>query len=163
MNALKSLAVAATLVLAAAAPTVLAQPHGKPGMPRDAFPAPHFLMMGMLDDVGASEAQRAQIRSIFKTAREELRGQMQEGRGQQAQLLQLWAQPNIDAAAIDALRKQQLAQQERVSARMQAAFIEAGRVLTPEQRAKVAERSAKRAERMKQRMERHRGEHGGKH
>lgn len=155
----KSLAIATTLVLVAAAPPVLAQP-GAHGMHRG---MPGMQLMQLLDDVDASEAQREQIRTIFKTAREELRAQLQQGHGQHQQMLKLWAQPNIDAAAIDALRKQQLTQHERVSARMQAAFIEAGRVLTPEQRAKIADKAGKRAERLKQRMERHRGEHAGKH
>lgn len=159
MKALKSLAIAASLVLVAAAPPVLAQPGGH-GMHRG---MPGMQLMHLLDDVDASDAQREQIHAIFKTAREELRAQMQDGRGQHQQMLKLWAQPNIDAAAIDALRKQQQVQHERVAARMQAAFIEAGRVLTPEQRAKIAERAGKRAERMKQRMERKQGEHAGKH
>lgn len=159
MKALKSLAIAATLVLAAAAPPLLAQPGpGGPGMHRG---GPGMQLMQWLDDVDATEAQREQIRSIFKTAREEMRAQGHDGQSQQ-QMLKLWAQPNIDAAAMDALRKQQQAQHERVAARMQAAFIEAGRVLTPAQRAKIAEKAGQRAERMKQRMERHRGEHGGK-
>jgi periplasmic protein CpxP/Spy len=165
MKALKSLALAASLVLVAAAPPVLAQPgHGAGhGMHRGMHGMPGMQLMHALDDVGATDAQREQIHTIFKTAREELRSQMQDGRGQHQQMLKLWAQPNIDAAAIDALRKQQQAQHERVAARMQAAFIEAGRVLTPEQRAKIAEKAGQRAERMKQRMERKQGEHAGKH
>lgn len=176
MNPVKSLALAATLVLAVAAPAVLAQPDGAGrrdrmagmqhgGMQHGGMPG--MELMHALDDVGATEAQREQIRAIFKTAREELRTQMPDGQaqgpGHHQQMLKLWAAPNIDAAAIDALRKQQQAQHERVAARLQAAFIEAGRVLTPEQRAKIAERAGKRAERMKQRMDRQRSEHGGKH
>ena len=165
MKALKSLALAASLVLVAAAPPVLAQPgHGAGhGTHRGMHGMPGMQLMHALDDVGATDAQREQIHTIFKTAREELRSQMQDGRGQHQQMLKLWAQPNIDAAAIDALRKQQQAQHERVAARMQAAFIEAGRVLSPEQRAKIAEKAGQRAERMKQRMERKQGEHAGKH
>lgn len=162
MKALKTLAIAATLVLAAAAPPLLAQPGpGGPGGPGMHRGGPAHQLMQLLDDVDATEAQREQIRSIFKTAREELRAQGHDGKAQQ-QMLKLWAQPNIDAAAMDALRKQQQAQQERAAARLQAAFIEAGRVLTPAQRAAIAEKASKRAERMQQRMERHRGEHAGK-
>jgi len=158
MNPIKSsLALAVALVLSAAAPAVLAQPHAGMGGMRHGGGFPGHQLVEMLDDIGASDAQRTQIETIFKTAREELRGEMQEGRGTHQQMLKLWAAPSIDAAAIDALRKQQLAQHERASARMQAAFIEAGRVLTPEQRAKLAERAGKRMARMEQRMQ---GRHG---
>lgn len=150
MNPIKSLALAAALVLTAAAPAVLAQPHGGMGMHRG---MDGHRMMEMLDDVGASEAQRTQIEAIFKTAREELRAQMKDGRGQHLEMFKLWAAPNIDAAAIDALRRQQLVKHEQASARMQAAFVEAGRVLTPELRAKLLERVSKRMERMGRKQE----------
>jgi periplasmic protein CpxP/Spy len=155
MNALKNLktlALATALVFGAAAPAVFAQPgmggHGMHGgMHRGGLMDGHRLL-NLLDEVGASEAQVKQIEAIFKTAREELRAQRQQGQGTHLQMLQLWAAPNIDAAALDVLRKQGLAQHERASARMQAAFVEAGRVLSPEQRAKMLELAKKRMERM---------------
>ncbi len=156
MNAsqtLKTLALAAALVLGAAAPAVFAQPgmgghamHQRGGGMLDGQRLLH-----MLDEINASDAQVQQIEAIFKAAREELRAQRQQGQGTHLQMLQLWAAPNIDAAAMDALRKQGLAQHERVTARMQAAFIEAGRVLSPEQRAKLLELGKKRMERMQRR------------
>lgn len=157
MNALKTLVIASALVLGAAAPAVLAQPmHGGPGMHRGAgagpFDGQHLVQM--LDDIGASEAQVKQIEAIFKAAKDELKAQAPQGQQLHLQMLQLWAAPNIDAAAIDALRKQGLVQHERVSARMQAAFVEAGRVLTPEQRAKLLELAKKRMDRMQRRMNR---------
>lgn len=155
MNTLKSLLIAGSLVLAAAAPAVMAQPHHRgPGGP--GLMGGHQLME-MLDDVGASEQQRQQIEAIFKAAREDLRAQMKDGMGHHQQLMKLWTAPNIDAAAIDALRKQQLVQHEKASARMQQAMIDAGRVLSPEQRAKIGERMNKRMARMHQRMQEHRG------
>lgn len=167
MNALKTLTLAAALVLGAAAPAVFAQPmmgQGGPGMHQRAGgghgdPGGHAgfdgqRLLHMLDDIGASEAQISQIQTIFRTAREELRAQAGQGKGLHLQMLQTWAQPNIDAAALDALRKQQLAQHERVSARMQAAFVEAGRVLTPEQRAKMLDLAKKRMERHQRRANR---------
>lgn len=157
MKSLKTLLLTGSLLLAAA-PAVMAAPHGGPGGPggpggmhgRGGFEPMH--LMHMLEDVGATEAQRKQIETIFKSAREELKAQAQQGGAQRQQMLTLWAAPNIDAAAMDALRKQQLAQHERVSARMQQAMIEAGRVLSPEQRAKIVERMNKRMERMKKKM-----------
>lgn len=164
MNALKTLTLAAALVLGAAAPAVFAQPmmgQGGPGM-HQRGPGGHGghggfdgqRLLHMLDDIGASEAQVSQIQAIFRTAREELRAQAGQGQGLHLQMLQAWAQPAIDAAALDALRKQQLAQHERVSARMQAAFVEAGRVLTPEQRVKMLDLAKKRMERHQRRANR---------
>lgn len=150
MKAIQALILSTALVLAAASPAVLAQPHGGGFGGRQ--------MAELLDDVGASDAQRQQIEAIFKAAREELRGQMQEGRAQRQQMMKLWAAPNIDAAGMEALRRQQLQAHDRSSARMQQAFIDAGRVLTPEQRTKLAERMGKRAQRMHERMKKH-GDH----
>lgn len=153
MYVLKSFVVAAALVVGAAAPAVLAQPmHGGPGMHRGYAAFDGQRLIQMLDDVGASEAQVKQVQDIFKTAREELKAQGMQGQQMHLQMLQLWAAPSIDAAAMDALRKQGLAQHERASARMQAAFVEAGRVLSPEQRAKLLELAKKRMERMHRRM-----------
>jgi protein CpxP len=152
MNALKTLTLSLALVLGAAAPAVFAQPmmdHGGHGMHRG-MGGPGMdgqRLLHMLDDIGASEAQIRQIQAIFKTAREELKAQAPQGQNLHLQMLQLWAAPNIDAAAIDALRKQAQVRHEQVASRMQAAFVEAGRVLTPEQRAKMLERAKKRMER----------------
>lgn len=164
MNALKTLTLSLALVMGAAAPAVFAQPmmghggHGGPGMQQRGMGAGHAMdgqrLLHMLDDIGASEAQVSQIQAIFKTARDELKGQAQQGQHLHLQMLQLWAAPNIDAAAIDALRKQAQVEHERVAARMQAAFIDAGRVLTPEQRAKMLELAKKRMERAQRHMNR---------
>ena len=64
------------------------------------------------------------------------------------QALTLFAAPTIDAAAIEALRVQMQAQHEQVSKRMSQAMVDSARVLTPEQRAKFAERMKKRQARM---------------
>lgn len=153
MNPIKTLLIATALVASAAAPAAFAQPHrgGGPGL----FGG--HQLMEMLDDVGATDAQRQQIEAIFKAAREDLKAQMKDGRGTQQQMMKLWTAPNIDAAAMEALRKQQAQRHDKTSARMQQALVEAGRVLTPEQRAKIGERMTKRMARMHQRMQEHRG------
>lgn len=110
-------------------------------------------LISQLDDIGASDAQRKQIEAIFDAARKDLRAQAEANRGQGQRFMDLWTAPNIDARALEALRQQQLQQHDKVSARMMQAMVEAGRVLTPEQRAKLKERMAKRMERMKERMQ----------
>jgi Spy/CpxP family protein refolding chaperone len=150
---LKSLLIASTLVLAAATPAVFAQSgpgrmaghheaHGMPGGHR---------LLDALEDVGVSAATREQVKAIFKAAREDLKGQHDQGKALRQQALHLWAAPNIDAAALDAVRKQQSVLHDRTTSRMQQAMVDAGRLLSPEQRAKLAERMKKGMQRMQQR------------
>ncbi|MFG6439612.1 Spy/CpxP family protein refolding chaperone [Roseateles sp. LKC17W] len=107
----------------------------------------------MLELVNATDAQRSQIKNIFQAARKDLSGQREAGAKLHQQLAALYAAPNIDAAAIESLRQQMSAQHEAASKRMSQASIEAARVLTPEQRAKIAEVAKKRQARMAERAE----------
>jgi Spy/CpxP family protein refolding chaperone len=114
----------------------------------------------MLDAVGATAEQKTRLREIFKAAGDDLRGQRETGQALRTQMLQLMAAPQVDAAAAEALRQKQLAQHDAVSKRMLQAMLDAQAVLTPEQRAKLAERMAERQQRhIQHRMERH--EHRG--
>ena len=108
----------------------------------------------MLDAVSATPEQRAQIKSIGDAARADLKAQHQAGRALHEQNLALFAQPNIDARAIEAVRQQMLAQHDQASKRMTQAMIDVSRVLTPEQRKLLADRMAQR----RGMMERHRAE-----
>ena len=117
-----------------------------------------FVMMGghmehMLEAVDATDAQRAQIKQIMQAARADLKGQMDAGRKLHEQGLALFTAPNIDAVAIEAVRQQAQAQREVASKRMSQAMIDAARVLTPEQRAKFAEKMKKRQARMMEHMQ----------
>jgi Spy/CpxP family protein refolding chaperone len=111
----------------------------------------------MLDGVSASDAQRSQIKQITQAAAADLKGQREAARGSREKAAQVFAAPNVDAAAAEALRQQLLAQHDQSSRRMLQAMLDISSVLTPEQRAKLAERfkqrGAQRHERM-QRMER---------
>lgn len=102
----------------------------------------------MLDVVNATDAQRTQIEAIFKAARQDLSGQRDAGRKLHEQLATLYTATNVDAAAIEAVRVQMSAQHEAASKRMSQASIDAARVLTPEQRAKIADVMKKRQARM---------------
>lgn len=119
---------------------------------------PEMMMGGrlehMLDMVDATDAQRAQIKQIMAAAKQDLKQQPNVGgRGLQAQRMALLTAPNVDAAAIEALRLQTSAQHEAVSKRMSQAMVDAARVLTPEQRAKLAERLKKAQARMAERQQ----------
>ena len=67
----------------------------------------------------------------------------------------LFAQPTVDAAAVEALRQQQLAMHDAASKRMTTAMLEISRVLTPEQRKQMADYMTQRSE-MMQRHQRER-------
>ncbi len=156
---LRLLAATALLALSAGALQVA---HAAPGGPGDH--AGHSWAMGsprhlerLLDSVDATAEQRAQIRQILATAREAGRAQHDQGRSLREQAATLFAQPTVDARAAEALRQQMLAQHDQASKRQLQTMLDISRVLTPEQRQKMAER-------MKQRramMERHRGEREG--
>jgi periplasmic protein CpxP/Spy len=158
-NLLRVGAVAASLAFVGM--TAQAQPGGHHGGPHRGGPAGFAeggLFAGradhMLDLVGATDAQRSQIDAIFKAARQDLAGQRDAGRKLHEQLATLFTATNIDAAAIEATRAQMSAQHEAASKRLSQASIDAARVLTPEQRAKIGEFMKKRQARMSAR-------HGG--
>ncbi|MFT7724467.1 MAG: periplasmic heavy metal sensor [Roseateles sp.] len=102
----------------------------------------------MLDVANASDAQRSQIAAIFKAARQDLAGQRDAGRKLHEQMAALLAAPTLDAAAIEATRAQMSAQHDAASKRLSQARIDAARVLTAEQRARVADVMKKRQARM---------------
>lgn len=161
MNTSRSLAMRRLLALAtlAAAGTVSASAAwagpGERGMRGEGFGAP-ALNQRMLEKVGASAEQRAQITQIMDAARTDLRAQREEGRSLHTQMRALFTQPSIDEAAVESLRQQMVARHDAASQRMTQAMVEASRVLTVEQRQQIAVLMAERADR--------RGDgHGGRH
>jgi len=147
-------AVAATVALSA-----WAQPGG-PGARMHEMVGPGMMMGGgrgvdhMLDGLNASEAQRSQIKQIFKAAADDLRGQRDQRRALHERSLQIFAAPNVDAAAAEQVRQQMQAMHEQASKRMLQAMLDASKVLTPEQRAKLAERMKQRSDVMRERTDR---------
>ena len=106
----------------------------------------------LLDGLNIGDTERARIRQIVQSAAADIAGQRAEGRTLHAQALQLFAAPVVDAAAAEQLRQQMLAQHDRVSRRRLQAMLEISALLTPEQRAAVAQRMASRAAAMRERM-----------
>jgi Spy/CpxP family protein refolding chaperone len=107
-----------------------------------------------LDSIGATAEQKAQLRQIMESARADLKPLREAARGLHQQLRGLFAQPTVDANAAEALRQQLQANREQASKRMMQAMIDSSRVLTPEQRKQLAERSEQR----RSMMQRHRAE-----
>jgi len=108
----------------------------------------------MLDGLNATEAQRSQIKQIAQAAATDLKGQREASRGLREKSLQLFTAPNVDAAAAESVRQQMLAQHDQASRRMLQAMLDVSKVLTPEQRAKMAERMKQRGDSMRERMQR---------
>lgn len=108
----------------------------------------------LLDGLNATDAQRSQIKQIAQAASADVKAQREAGRGLRKRGLQLFTAPNVDPAAVEALRQQMLAQHDQTSRRITQAMLDISRVLTPEQRAKIGERMQARAARMRDRMER---------
>lgn len=155
--------VAAGIVLAlagGASVSALAQPMGS-GMHHGAGPgmggpaAAMHLSERLLDEVNATPEQRAQIRQIMQGASTDMKARHESRRALRDQAMKLLAQPNVDAAALEALRQQMLAQHDQSSKRTMQAMIDASRVLTPEQRVKLADGMKQRRD-MMQRHQRER-------
>ena len=132
--------------------------HGGPGM---------GMMMGgrglerMLDGVNASAEQRTQIKAIADRAMADMKAQRETGKGTREQMMKLFAQPTVDANAVEALRAQKMQQHDQSSRRMTQAMLEVSRVLTPEQRKQLADRAAQRGSMMERHMNERRTLEGG--
>lgn len=138
--------------------TAMAMPGGGPG--HAGMGGGLGLMAGgrgaerLLDSVGASAEQKAQLRQIMEAARNELKPLHDSQRKLREQMHELFAQPTVDARAVEALRQQMASGHEQAGKRMTQALLDASRVLSPDQRKQLAER-------MRQRqtmMQRHRSE-----
>lgn len=149
-NLLRVATVAAALAVGGVAAQAQPGPDGHHGDP--AMMAPGALFGGhmdhLLDAVNATDSQRSQIEAIFKAARQDLSAQRDTGRKLHEQMLTLYTATNVDAAAIEAVRVQISALHEVASKRLSQASIDAARVLTPEQRTKIADLIKKRQARM---------------
>jgi len=102
----------------------------------------------MLDSVNASADQRTRIQEIMKSAMTDQRAQRQAARGLREQAMGLFAQPTVDARAVEAVRQQMLQQHDQSSKRWMQALLDASAVLTPEQRVQLAERIKQRGDMM---------------
>jgi protein CpxP len=119
---------------------------GLPGMPFGPMAGPGFDRM--LDQLQATDAQRDQLHRIAESLHADLKPTADASRADHARMAELFAQPTVDAAALEALRKKMLARHDQVTKRMNLAMLDAAKVLTVEQRQQMLEQ-------MKQRSERH--------
>jgi periplasmic protein CpxP/Spy len=102
----------------------------------------------MLERIGATDEQRARIEQISAAVRADREASHASARALREQMAALMAQPVVDPAAAEALRQQMVAQHDQASQRRLQTMLQIGEVLTPEQRAQIAEFRQARAERM---------------
>ena len=102
----------------------------------------------LLDRVNATPEQRTQIQQIIERYRGERQSQRQAWQTLQDETMTLFSQPTVDATAVEAQRQKQMAMLDAASQRMTAAMIEISRVLSPEQRKRMADYMGQRREMM---------------
>lgn len=93
----------------------------------------------LMDEIDASDEQQDKIWAIVDKTRSELRPVGREFRDSRGKVAELLSAPTIDKAAVEALRVERVAAIDAASKRAVAALVEAAEVLTPEQRAELAE------------------------
>jgi Spy/CpxP family protein refolding chaperone len=130
----------AALAVVGALSFSVAQAHGFGGGPDGGMA---FRMHKILDRVGATDAQKAQIKTIWEGLRPQLKTLHQQHAGLRQQITQAMTAPTIDAAAIEKLRQQSVAVMDKVSSLMTQGFVETARILTPDQRKQAAAEIAK--------------------
>ena len=93
----------------------------------------------MLSRVEATEEQRTKVSAIAKQAASDLRGMREKQHALRAKGLELLGAPTVDRAAIEGLRAEQMKLADEASKRVSVAMADSAEVLTPEQRAKLAQ------------------------
>jgi len=93
-----------------------------------------------LAEIDATPEQRERIATIIKGAVNDLQASRKQHMQARRQSLALLAAPTIDRAQLEKLRVEQMQLGDAVSRRMLQVMMDCAEVLTPEQRAKLAER-----------------------
>jgi len=111
------------------------------GFPGQGGPGNHERMQARMDriltDAGASDAQKAQVKSIWANLGPQLKASRQQHMQLRQQIGQALAAPTIDTAAIEKLRQQSLQAIDKSSQLLTQGMVQTAQVLTPDQRQKV--------------------------
>ncbi len=111
------------------------------GFPGQGGPGNHERMQARMDkvltDAGASDSQKAQVKSIWSNLGPQLKAARQQHMQIRQQIGQALAAPTIDTAAIEKLRQQSLQAIDKSSQLLTQGMVQTAQVLTPDQRQKV--------------------------
>jgi protein CpxP len=97
-----------------------------------------FRMHKVLDSVGATDAQKAQIKAAWQPLRPQLQAVHADGMKVRQQLTAALTAPTIDRAEVERLRKESVQLADRASNLVTQGIVQTAQALTPEQRQKVA-------------------------
>jgi protein CpxP len=103
----------------------------------------------MLAKVGATDEQKAEVRTILRSAVTDLAPLQQQHRSNRKAMRDALVAPTIDKTALTQLRTAEIKLADQASARIQQAVVDAAEVLTPAQRKTLLDR-------MEERRQRHR-------
>ncbi|TKT76114.1 Spy/CpxP family protein refolding chaperone [Aquamicrobium sp. LC103] len=93
----------------------------------------------VLDELDATSEQEDKLWEIIDKARDEIGPTFRDFRETREEVIKLLGAPTIDHAAAEKLRSERIAAIDEASRKMTTALLDAAEVLTPEQRAKLAE------------------------
>jgi Spy/CpxP family protein refolding chaperone len=139
------------ILIASLAALTLAGAGGLVSSARAAGPAgdeagegmPMRRMQRILDRVGATPAQREQIRAIWSGLRPQLRAERVQHKSLRQQMVAALTAPTINAGEVERLRKQSMASADKISALFTQGMVASAQVLTPDQRKLAGEELAK--------------------
>ncbi len=122
--------------------------HGGPGHSRDGMPTDPAKMDQRIEHmikrfasrVNASAEQKDKLSAIAKSAVKDLTPLREKAQTARKQAIEILAAANVDRAAIERLRTEQIQLADAGSKRLTQALADAAEVLTPEQRKMLAER-----------------------
>jgi len=100
-------------------------------------------MHKILDRVGATQGQRDQIRAIWSGLRPQLKTAREQHRNIHQQMVAALTAPTINAGNVEQLRKQSMANADKISALVTQGMVASAQVLTPEQRKLAGDEIAK--------------------
>ena len=97
-----------------------------------------FRMHKILDRVGATDAQKAQIKTIWEALKPQLKALHQQHEQIHQQITQAMTAATIDPGAIEKLRQQSVQVIDKISSTITQGFVQTAQVLTPDQRKQAA-------------------------
>ena len=100
-------------------------------------------MHRILDSVGATQAQRDQIRAIWTGLRPQLRAERTQHQNVRQQMVAALTAPTINAGEVERLRKLSMASADKTSALITQGMVASAQVLTPDQRKQAQAELAK--------------------